>query len=357
MPHNYTRLETVDAGTGATEHWWQLVSRLQSHADPHVQEVPELSGVVHSAFDRSLYLQFPSERTGRAGKPLLTALGRNDLRQGPLLTRLRTTPEFSFLRQGCRSDSPVTVRLSSGSPDDSTPLTLTIDNRLRIDIDLSKLRSLPVSGGWSNDISRTDINHGSRIRSQHSALVTRMADERLDGLDWFERLESHLDGHTDEQIASLSETFVQQLTSSSSITPSPKAITDLIGRGPGATPAGDDLLCGLLVTLRAVSSPGQQCRLWSITEPLIETAHRETTAVSAAMLAEAAKGRASKPVRDSLVCLLSQPPTAEHARSDDVLDDLMTIGHTSGADVLAGILTATTVVVPALVAAESPTYC
>ena len=67
-----------------------------------------------------------------------------------------------------------------------------------------------------------------------------------------------------------------------------------VGAGPGLTPSGDDVLCGVLLGLRLHprgSSP-LAAELWRAVEPRLTA----TTSLSAALLREAAEGYAVEPV-------------------------------------------------------------
>jgi hypothetical protein len=107
----------------------------------------------------------------------------------------------------------------------------------------------------------------------------------------------------------------------------------LLGVGTGLTPAGDDVLAGLLVGLWSF---GQRA------EPL----HRAvlaglagTTDLSAALLRCAARGE-SIPQVNHLLRTLSR--SAWQGPLDRALDDLVRIGHTSGTALATGVLAAAT---------------
>lgn len=72
----------------------------------------------------------------------------------------------------------------------------------------------------------------------------------------------------------------------------PEAVRGLVGLGPGLTPAGDDVLCGLLLGLRACGRDLERSLLEEAVLPLLG----RTTAVSATLLRQAAQGYAVPPV-------------------------------------------------------------
>jgi hypothetical protein len=94
----------------------------------------------------------------------------------------------------------------------------------------------------------------------------------------------------------------------------------LLGRGPGLTPLGDDVLAGALVTLGALGDPGF-ARLGAVVDAL---APARTTFVSAALLRHAARGEC---VPELAAVLDGGSP-----------DALLRVGHTSGAGLALGVL-------------------
>jgi len=103
---------------------------------------------------------------------------------------------------------------------------------------------------------------------------------------------------------------------------------ELVGRGPGLTPAGDDVLAGALVAGRATGDP----RLdgWRKgTEAAL--ARRRTTAVSRALLHHALAGWATPELADFVTAACA-------GEADACLRRLLAIGHTSGAALASGVL-------------------
>jgi hypothetical protein len=113
------------------------------------------------------------------------------------------------------------------------------------------------------------------------------------------------------------------------------AVAALVGRGPGLTPSGDDALAGALLVARALErAPGLAA---VVAEQLART-----TAVSAALLSAAGEGYASEPV----VRLVDAATAGDRAAAAQVLPRVLAIGHTSGADLVAGVGTALEVLAP-----------
>lgn len=106
----------------------------------------------------------------------------------------------------------------------------------------------------------------------------------------------------------------------------------LLGRGPGLTPSGDDLLLGWL------AMAAHAHREWGLPDPsalaarLAARAPRRTTRVAAAMYAAAARGRYAPAV--GTVC------SAGAAELPAALARLAAVGATSGLDTLAGVAAA-----------------
>jgi len=109
----------------------------------------------------------------------------------------------------------------------------------------------------------------------------------------------------------------------------------LIGLGPGLTPSGDDMLCGLLVAMRRLGHAAGAPRAVWFADWLAATvtyhARTSTTPISATLLHCAARGEASREVLAVLHGLTGRRPLAP------AVHRLLEVGHTSGADLLWGI--------------------
>lgn len=103
----------------------------------------------------------------------------------------------------------------------------------------------------------------------------------------------------------------------------------LVGAGPGLTPAGDDVLAGALVTAYATSDP--RLVRWRQETRAALTARR-TTAVSRALLHHALDGYSTADLADLLTALCRGADLAEPRTR------LLAVGHTSGAALLVGVL-------------------
>jgi hypothetical protein len=105
------------------------------------------------------------------------------------------------------------------------------------------------------------------------------------------------------------------------------AVEALAGLGPGLTPAGDDVLAGVLLVARA--------RGGQAAEPALvhAAAAARTNDVARAFLAWAARGQSIAPVHD----LLTAAVTGNRAGATSALCRLLAVGHSSGADLAFGL--------------------
>lgn len=109
-------------------------------------------------------------------------------------------------------------------------------------------------------------------------------------------------------------------------TAAPTDIAQLIGWGGGLTPAGDDIVCGMLAAAHAFADPRR--------EPWCAQTRRRlaaTTELSAQFLRLAAAGHVTAELRELLLALGTPHLPAAVRR-------LLGVGHTSGADLATGVL-------------------
>ncbi len=105
----------------------------------------------------------------------------------------------------------------------------------------------------------------------------------------------------------------------------------LLGLGVGLTPGGDDVLAGTLIALKAL---GCTTAASYLARAVLLRAISATSPLSAAFLRAAADGEASAQVYNALSCLITGAPP------DQVIAALANIGHTSGWEMLAGMVLA-----------------
>lgn len=109
------------------------------------------------------------------------------------------------------------------------------------------------------------------------------------------------------------------------------AVRALVGLGPGLTPTGDDILAGTLLTLHAL---GRKTEAGKMAVALKPHASEGTNPISLAHLRTAASGLGAAPFHDMLNELLLGGESL-----DQCLRRIDAIGHSSGWDILTGILT------------------
>jgi hypothetical protein len=112
----------------------------------------------------------------------------------------------------------------------------------------------------------------------------------------------------------------------------PRLLAQVVGRGPGLTPAGDDMLLGMLAALRLVPSMPAAAHA-AILARSIEPLLASTTDLSAHLLRQAARGLFGRALHE-LVSALADDTDPLRERVDRVL----AIGATSGADACTGVL-------------------
>jgi hypothetical protein len=108
----------------------------------------------------------------------------------------------------------------------------------------------------------------------------------------------------------------------------------VLGRGPGVTPAGDDVLVGIFAVLSSRSGPAAVTaadRLSRLIQPLLPT----TTYISGHLLQQAINGLFARTVDELLwVLTADQPPDRLNAAIRRVVET----GATSGADTCMGVI-------------------
>ncbi|HYN68063.1 MAG TPA: DUF2877 domain-containing protein [Ornithinibacter sp.] len=109
----------------------------------------------------------------------------------------------------------------------------------------------------------------------------------------------------------------------------------MVGRGAGLTPSGDDALAGALLVTHALGA-GRALA------DAVRARLRSTTAVSAALLDAAADGYGARPV----VALVDAVVASRADAVRRALPAVLAIGHTSGADTVAGIRAALELLTP-----------
>jgi hypothetical protein len=113
--------------------------------------------------------------------------------------------------------------------------------------------------------------------------------------------------------------------------PVPLEALGLLGLGPGLTPSGDDMLCGVLIGLQAAGAHRVARALADAVEPI---AVQATTRLSCAFLSAAADGEGSEALHAFIAAVMS----ARMECLDATVVEIGRHGHTSGWDALAGVV-------------------
>lgn len=107
-------------------------------------------------------------------------------------------------------------------------------------------------------------------------------------------------------------------------------VSELAGRGPGLTPAGDDALLGFLLARRALDDPGFRHDAATV----LAAARRATGDPARAFLRWAVRGEAPEPASFALAALL----TADGPSLAPAVRRLTAFGRTTGRAILTGLV-------------------
>ena len=331
MRTGYTTTNVTEMGVGAREIWRSVVE----------QSMPSNSGTVEigsvlKVFDRSVYLEFDHEGLADRPVPPIVLLGTSGLGPGPLLTRVKTNPGFSFDDLGISSDAACRLGCSTGS-DQSERYTLTIDHVADVRIDSELLQPSEERIERYHDVH--SIDRQSEVWGWTQETLEWIVDSDIeDGLDWFPALAAAVadEGSISSasrfgrMAASWGDLFESSAPNSFDISP----WEDLIGRGPGATPSGDDIISGVLLTLNHVTGAELRGDVQNAGMEIVGRAVGSTTKVSASLMEQAALGRGTA-VADG--CLRRLLTSTRKGGRRSAISELIEVGHTSGADMLFGM--------------------
>ena len=174
---------------------------------------------------------------------------------------------------------------------------------------------------------------GDRLPASASALVAHLSRTRARtglGEDWLALT-------TDPAITGAVDSLVRGRVD--------EAVTYWLGRGPGLTPSGDDLLVGMLIALQ-FSGVMDSSDLVPLRESVNIAASCRTTDISAEYLHYACRGMVTGMVSDLLVALDRSNTVAVLG----AVDRLSRYGHTSGMDCVLGVVMG--LLVPSLVSGQ-----
>jgi hypothetical protein len=107
-----------------------------------------------------------------------------------------------------------------------------------------------------------------------------------------------------------------------------------LGRGPGLTPSGDDVLVGMIAALWFVGEIDSSS-LAPLRQLLVNAGIRLTTDISVEYLHYACRGMVAGPLHELLLAL----DRSDRSATADAVNRLGRYGHTSGMDCLLGVVT------------------
>lgn len=335
MP-GYTRLNATTVGIGAGE----ILNALVEHL---VEEDPLEIGRVLRPYDRSAYVRLRSDLTDTLPfrGPRLILLGTRDA-SGPLTVEIGDEAPGGFDPRSIDTDAGCQLQTAGSRTRGDTNYVFVVGKTLDVRIDRPLLES--DGGGIPLVRALSEIDRGGPCwRHAVSTLDWLIESDLTDGLGWAPRLEKcvkQADG--DEELEELAAAWYRCVTTGVE-GELPDVVTDVLGRGPGATPSGDDILSGILLTLLHTTEGGHRDGVLAAGDALVGTAVERTTTISTALLAQAALGRAPAAVTGAITSLLHPNREADLA----VLRTLTERGHTSGVDILLGSLLTILLVGPA----------
>ncbi|HEX6514572.1 MAG TPA: DUF2877 domain-containing protein [Nocardioidaceae bacterium] len=176
------------------------------------------------------------------------------------------------------------------------------------------------------------VGDGRVALGDHDVVPARVVDASVPGLTG--RQVSRAAGLLPALVADRTEEVARELAGEALdglVRADPAAVTELLGRGSGLTPLGDDVLAGWLATAVAAGA----LRTAPATAVAAEVAARApagTTLLSATLLDCAARGEVLPQYR-RLLLDLADPREPSPAAA---LDALVAVGHTSGAGLALG---------------------
>lgn len=319
-------------------------------ADQHLVESGQ--GVVVGLTSRGAFLRLEPVGHGNLEQaPFRTLFLSHEPFRGPLT--INWQPGIQFLAQGdsftirsgrllfsrlgrhlCIHDAP----LWSAPPRPASLLPRQERQALfeRISRRISSARALPewalalLSGGASRNRSVSGgedlADHGMSGQSAAPALPLQIASLSRTPFE---------PPHNGTPLSCYCEALIAEAFSSSGEKTAPLAeyLVSCLGRGPGLTPAGDDLVLGFLLALSRwgdVLCP--ELPAAEIAPLLVQAAHKKTTSLSAQLIECAAQGQADERLIAALDGLISGQPD-----EDSIVRSLLDWGHTSGAATLQGM--------------------
>lgn len=331
MPRGYTRTSVRGCGRGAADLWSAV---LREHDRRAATDQPWAIGELRQVFDRSAYLEFRPEAIhgfDPLGPPLVLLAG--DGFEGPLVTRLAGSSHDPVRHTRLASGTHCRLRTAAGS--DANPgYVVSLGQTMDIELETAALQPHDPQARRYPNIAA--ITHEGPVWTRAVDALDLLTEREIaDGLGWLQELEGLVSGGSLlSEIQSLIEWWVDSIQGAAAEPPP----IELLGRGPGATPSGDDILSGLLLALLRTTSRQRHDRVENAGRRIVAMAEERTTDISRALLAQAAQGRAGGRVEAALGALLAME--TDEAGLEPPVIEAAALGHTSGTDHLVGVLLA-----------------
>lgn len=339
----YNRILVSEIGSGALEVLYSILRRLDTYnKDPIYADI-------EATFDSTVHISLQPDSNCERSK--LFVLGKKDVRNGPLLIECCTPTKFSFREHLTNESDTVKIRLYSNGSN----LEIGFDNGLKILIDINQMPLLPAGGGIYQQLRIDEFAFRGDLVSLNNRLIEMLNERGLeDGLGLLNELQQYSTEGSSPDI----ERIVNSITSilkQPGYSPDeriredqhlPQPIIDLIGRGPGSTPSGDDILLGIFLIIQRVNNEIFSLNAKKLCIQISHSANSMTTQMSSSLLEQVTKKRAAEP---AIVC--ANKITDPRLNLDEITaaaENLIQTGHTSGIDSLIGMLIATTQILPKL---------
>lgn len=343
----YTQVHATGAGVGAREVLDAVVHRYEARDDDgSAREV----GEVIQTYDRSAYLEFTTKEA-HLGPPVVVLGGPTF--DGPLATRVEPaaggpTRGWHGLSVRDRPVAPgdrVQIRTTAGASGDVDRVALSVGDTL--DVLLARDLCQPAEESIARYHEASSIGRDSDVWNRARRTLRRLDDRDVeDGLGWRSDLSGMVEGGaSNDELRVVADGWASLLDGTEADIPA-SGWLDVLGRGPGSTPSGDDLVAGILLTLFRTTTGHRRERISRAGERVVARAEDRTAKVSTALLAQAARGRTSERVESWLRALLT--PTGSERRCAEAVADVIDMGHTSGVDTVVGALLAVLLVCPAV---------
>ena len=279
-----------------------------------------VEGQVHSVFRRVINLEIP-------GEGLISLVG-HEIGRGPLYISVEIPTHIDF----------TTIGVDRGHR------VIRVDNLVRVsenilDVSLENAVLWEPMKHFSNIVAYSDIKSNLTILL---GLVTRFGNHG----DLYQLLKYHkLSVDDDKELAELNLVCRMALPQVMKLLDGIKlgntenivqSVMKLVGLGPGLTPAADDFLVGLMLSIFYMaenSNPGK-IRVQDALNDIQSCIHGRTTRISEEFLLQAAIGNGNEIVQTLLEVLL----TSNKIDLEQSAQKVMGFGGTSGIDTIIGII-------------------